>query len=63
MKAFYTKHEICKAAEMSRRSFTRFLASRRKILTEMGCSIRARTLSRACTAYICSELGVPLEEV
>lgn len=51
MKAMY-KSELAKLANVSPRTFARYLATRRAILTEMGVAPRAKKLPPKAVKYV-----------
>lgn len=61
MKAMY-KSELARLAGVSPRTFARYLASRREILTAMGVSPRAQILPPKAVKYVSEDYCIDLPE-
>ena len=61
MKAMY-KSELAKLAGVSTRTFSRYLATRREILTAMGVSAKAHMLPPKAVKYVCEDYCIDLPE-
>lgn len=61
MKAMY-KSELARLAGVSSRTFCRYLASRRSVLTAMGVTPRTRKLPPKAVQYISNDYCIDLPE-
>ena len=61
MQAMY-KHELAKLAGVSSRTFRRYLATRRPILTAMGISPHARLLPPQAVKFISEDYCINIPE-
>ena len=59
---FISKRQLAKLAGVSERTFSRYLASRRHILEEMGINPHARLLPPQAVKYICEDYYIDLPE-
>ena len=59
---FVSKRQLAKLAGVSERTFSRYLASRRHILEEMGISPNARLLPPQAVKYVCEDYCIDLPE-
>lgn len=59
---FISKSELARLAGVSPRTFTRYLATRRHILDEMGVPPNARLLPPQAVKYICEDYCIDLPE-
>ena len=59
---FVSKRRLAKLAGVSDRTFSRYIASRRHILEEMGISPNARLLPPQAVKYICEDYCIDLPE-
>jgi len=59
---FVSKRQLAKLAGVSDRTFSRYLASRRHILEEMGISPNARLLPPQAVKYVCEDYCIDLPE-
>ena len=57
---FISKSELARLADVSPRTFCRYLASRRHILTAMGISPKAQKLPPQAVKYICEDYCIDL---
>ena len=57
---FISKRELARLADVSPRTFSRYLASRRHILTAMGISPKAQKLPPQAVKYICEDYCIDL---
>ena len=56
----YSKSELAKMANVSPRTFSRYLATRRHILNAMGISPKAQKLPPQAVRYICEDYCIDL---
>ena len=61
MKAMY-KSELARLAGVSPRTFSRYLATRREILSRMGVSIHAQKLPPKAVKYVSEDYCIDLPE-
>lgn len=61
-KKFINKRDLAAWAGVSSRTFSRYLASRRDILTAMGISPYAQKLSPRAVKYVCEDYCIDLPE-
>mgnify|MGYP002626072627 CR=1 FL=1 len=61
-KKFINKRDLAKWAGVSSRTFSRYLATRREILTAMGVSPYAQKLSPRAVKYVCEDYCIDLPE-
>ena len=61
MKAMY-KSELARLADVSPRTFRRYLATRRSVLTAMGVSPKAQKLPPKAVQYISEDYCIDLPE-
>ena len=59
---FISKKRLAELAGVSPRTFSRYLASRRHILDEMGISPKAQLLPPQAVKYICEDYCIDLPE-
>ena len=57
---FISKRQLAKLAGVSERTFSRYLASRRHILEEMGINPLARLLPPQAVKYVCEDYCIDL---
>ncbi len=57
---FISKKELAELAGVSRRTFSRYLATRRHILDAMGISPKAQKLPPQAVRYICEDYCIDL---
>ena len=57
---FISKAELARLANVSPRTFTRYLASKRQVLNAMGVSPKAHMLPPQAVRYICEDFCVDL---
>ena len=57
---FYNKSELARLANVSPRTFSRYLATRRHILDAMGISPKAQKLPPQAVRYICEDYCIDL---
>lgn len=57
---FISKSELARLADVSPRTFRRYLATRRHILDAMGISPKAQKLPPAAVRYICEDYCIDL---
>ena len=57
---FVSKRQLAKLAGVSERTFSRYLASRRHILEEMGINPHARLLPPQAVKYVCEDYCIDL---
>ena len=57
---FISKSELARLADVSPRTFSRYLASRRHILDAMGISPKAQKLPPQAVKYICEDYCIDL---
>ena len=57
---FISKRELARLADVSTRTFTRYLATRRHILDAMGISPKAQKLPPQAVKYICEDYCIDL---
>ena len=57
---FISKRELARLADVSPRTFSRYLASRRYILTAMGISPKAQKLPPQAVKFICEDYCIDL---
>lgn len=57
---FISKRELARLADVSPRTFSRYLASRRHILNAMGISPKAQKLPPQAVKYICEDYCIDL---
>ena len=62
MKRYYSKSELAALADVSYSTFYRYLKSRRKILSKLGCSLKSKTLRGRALDYVCNDYGITLPE-
>ena len=57
---FISKRELARLADVSPRTFQRYLATRRPVLDAMGISPKAQKLPPAAVRYICEDYCIDL---
>lgn len=57
---FVSKSELARLAGVSRRTFSRYLATRRPVLDAMGISPKAQKLPPQAVRYICEDYCIDL---
>ena len=57
---FISKKRLAELAGVSERTFSRYLATRRRILDEMGVSPHARLLPPQAVMYVCEDYCIDL---
>ena len=57
---YYSKSELAQMANVSPRTFSRYLATRRHILDAMGISPKAQKLPPQAVRYICEDYCIDL---
>ena len=57
---FISKRELARLADVSPRTFRRYLATRRPVLDAMGISPKAQKLPPAAVRYICEDYCIDL---
>ena len=57
---YYSKSELAKMANVSPRTFARYLAARRQVFDAMGISPKAQKLPPQAVRYICEDYCVDL---
>ena len=61
-KKFINKSDLAKWAGVSSRTFSRYLATRREILTAMGVSPYAQKLPPKAVKYVCEDYCIDLPD-
>jgi len=62
MNRSYTKSELAQLAGVSYSTFNRYLRTRRAHLTDLGSTLKAKTLRGKALAYICEDYSITLPE-
>ena len=62
MKRSYSKSELATLADVSYSTFYRYLKSRRKQLSKLGCKLKSKTLRGNALDYVCRDYGITLPE-
>ena len=60
MNRSYRKSELAALADVSYSTFYRYLKSRRKILSKLGCKLKAQTLRGEALEYVCRDYNITL---
>jgi len=62
MKKSYSKSELAELADVSYSTFYRYLKTRRKILSKLGCTLKSKILRGKALDYVCNDYGITLPE-
>ncbi len=62
MKRSYSKSELAELADVSYSTFYRYLKSRRKVLSKLGCKLKSKTLRGKALDYVCTDYGITLPD-
>lgn len=62
MKKSYSKSELAELADVSYSTFYRYLKTRRKMLSKLGCTLKSKIIRGKALDYICNDYGITLPE-
>ena len=62
MKRSYSKSELAVLADVSYSTFYRYLKTRRKVLSKLGSTPKAKTLRGKALDYVCTDYGITLPD-
>ena len=62
MKKSYSKSELAELADVSYSTFYRYLKTRRKMLSQLGCTLKSKIIRGKALDYVCNDYGITLPE-
>ena len=62
MNRSFSKSELAELADVSYSTFYRYLKSRRKVLSNLGCKLKSKILRGKALNYVCNDYGITLPD-